>query len=162
MRSSVCNSNPDGVNYPIPGNDDAGRAITLFCDQISRAAIDGIERAQGVAVTQARHEFPMEEMLEGLAEPQGERDDLKKIREITKADEKRLNERGIFHYRQIAAFTQNDLVEIERLLQREGEIVTSNWMVKLKNCIIDGAITAVTDRASLWQGCFRRGSCREL
>ena len=42
------NSNPDGVNYPIPGNDDAGRAITLYCDLISRAAIDGIERAQGV------------------------------------------------------------------------------------------------------------------
>ena len=43
------NSNPDGVNYPIPGNDDAGRAITLYCDLIARAAIDGIERAQGVA-----------------------------------------------------------------------------------------------------------------
>src|SRR5208282_1550301 len=43
------NSNPDGVNYPIPGNDDAGRAITLYCDLIARAAIDGIGRAQGVA-----------------------------------------------------------------------------------------------------------------
>ncbi len=43
------NSNPDGVNYPVPGNDDAGRAITLYCDLIARAAIDGIGRAQGVA-----------------------------------------------------------------------------------------------------------------
>jgi small subunit ribosomal protein S2 len=41
------NSNPDGISHPIPGNDDAGRAITLYCDLISRAAIDGIERAQG-------------------------------------------------------------------------------------------------------------------
>jgi small subunit ribosomal protein S2 len=41
------NCDPDGISHPIPGNDDAGRAITLYCDLISRAAIDGIERAQG-------------------------------------------------------------------------------------------------------------------
>ncbi len=41
------NSDPEGISHPIPGNDDAGRAITLYCDLISRAAIDGIERAQG-------------------------------------------------------------------------------------------------------------------
>ncbi len=43
------NSDPDSVTYPVPGNDDAGRAITLYCDLIARAAIDGIERAQGEA-----------------------------------------------------------------------------------------------------------------
>ncbi|MBA5776521.1 30S ribosomal protein S2 [Stappia sp. F7233] len=41
------NCDPDGINYPVPGNDDAGRAITLYCDLIARAAIDGIARAQG-------------------------------------------------------------------------------------------------------------------
>ncbi len=43
------NSDPQGIDFPIPGNDDAGRAITLYCDLIARAAIDGIERAQGEA-----------------------------------------------------------------------------------------------------------------
>ena len=43
------NCDPDGISHPIPGNDDAGRAITLYCDLIARAAIDGIERAQGAA-----------------------------------------------------------------------------------------------------------------
>ncbi len=43
------NCDPDMITHPIPGNDDAGRAITLYCDLISRAAIDGIERAQGSA-----------------------------------------------------------------------------------------------------------------
>ena len=43
------NSDPDTVNFPIPGNDDAGRAITLYCDLVARAAIDGIERGQGAA-----------------------------------------------------------------------------------------------------------------
>ena len=41
------NSNPDGITYPIPGNDDAARAIQLYCDLIAKAAIDGIARQQG-------------------------------------------------------------------------------------------------------------------
>ncbi|GHB35552.1 30S ribosomal protein S2 [Pseudovibrio japonicus] len=41
------NCDPDGITYPVPGNDDAGRAITLYADLISRAAIDGIARASG-------------------------------------------------------------------------------------------------------------------
>ncbi len=43
------NCDPEGISHPLPGNDDAGRAITLYCDLIARAAIDGIERAQGAA-----------------------------------------------------------------------------------------------------------------
>src|SRR4030081_235938 len=41
------NSDPDGITHPVPGNDDAGRAIALYCDLIARAAIDGISRGQG-------------------------------------------------------------------------------------------------------------------
>ena len=40
------NSDPTGVNFPIPGNDDAGRAVALYCDLISRACIEGISMAQ--------------------------------------------------------------------------------------------------------------------
>jgi small subunit ribosomal protein S2 len=43
------NSNPDHITLPIPGNDDAGRAITLYCDLIARAALDGISRGQSGA-----------------------------------------------------------------------------------------------------------------
>ena len=41
------NSDPDGITFPIPANDDAGRAITMYCDLIARAALDGIQRSQG-------------------------------------------------------------------------------------------------------------------
>jgi small subunit ribosomal protein S2 len=41
------NSDPTGVDFPIPGNDDAGRAVALYCDLIARAAIEGIAQAQG-------------------------------------------------------------------------------------------------------------------
>ena len=36
------NSDPEGVTYPIPGNDDAIRAITMYCDLVSSAVLDGI------------------------------------------------------------------------------------------------------------------------
>ena len=39
------NSDPDTVDYPIPGNDDAARALELYCSLVSKAAIDGISRS---------------------------------------------------------------------------------------------------------------------
>ncbi|APT57433.1 MAG: 30S ribosomal protein S2 [Azospirillum brasilense] len=41
---AVCDSNadPQGVTYPIPGNDDAIRAINLYCDMVAGAVFDGI------------------------------------------------------------------------------------------------------------------------
>ena len=39
------NSDPDTVDFPIPGNDDAARALELYCDLVARAAIDGIGRS---------------------------------------------------------------------------------------------------------------------
>jgi small subunit ribosomal protein S2 len=41
------NCDPDLINYAIPGNDDASRAIALYCDLFARAALDGISRQQG-------------------------------------------------------------------------------------------------------------------
>ncbi|MEM6846997.1 MAG: 30S ribosomal protein S2 [Pseudomonadota bacterium] len=41
------NCDPAGITYPVPGNDDAARAITLYCDLIARAALDGLLRSQG-------------------------------------------------------------------------------------------------------------------
>lgn len=38
------NSCPDGIDYPIPGNDDALRAINLYCDLISDAVLDGLQK----------------------------------------------------------------------------------------------------------------------
>jgi len=37
------NSSPQGIAYPIPGNDDAMRAIHLYCDLVSQSVLDGIQ-----------------------------------------------------------------------------------------------------------------------
>ena len=43
------NCSPDGIDYIIPGNDDAARAIGLYCDLVSRAALDGMTAQMGAA-----------------------------------------------------------------------------------------------------------------
>ncbi|MBC7737781.1 MAG: 30S ribosomal protein S2, partial [Candidatus Saccharibacteria bacterium] len=43
------NCSPKGVDYVIPGNDDAARAISMYCDLISRAALDGMTAQMGAA-----------------------------------------------------------------------------------------------------------------
>lgn len=43
------NCSPDGVDYVIPGNDDASRAINFYCDLVARAALDGMTAQMGAA-----------------------------------------------------------------------------------------------------------------
>ncbi|MBL4927503.1 30S ribosomal protein S2 [Fuscibacter oryzae] len=43
------NCSPKGVDYVIPGNDDAARAIALYCDLVARAALDGMSAQMGAA-----------------------------------------------------------------------------------------------------------------
>ena len=43
------NCSPDGVDFIIPGNDDASRAISLYCDLAARAALDGMSAQLGAA-----------------------------------------------------------------------------------------------------------------
>jgi small subunit ribosomal protein S2 len=106
------NCDPDGITFVVPGNDDASRAITLYCDLIARAAIDGISRAQGdLGIDVGAAEEPTAEALPAAAEgdgfqplsgPRGVADDLKKLTGISPAIEKKLNDLGVFHYWQIA------------------------------------------------------------
>src|ERR671932_1133341 len=61
------NSSPAGIAYPIPGNDDAMRAIHLYCDLVSQAVLDGIQAeltAAGVDIGE-RPELPSESLPEG-------------------------------------------------------------------------------------------------
>ncbi len=64
------NCDPDQIDFPIPGNDDAARAISLYCDLVARAALDGIARQQGALGIDvgAQAEAPIEPALEAPAE----------------------------------------------------------------------------------------------
>ena len=105
------NCDPEGITFAVPGNDDASRAITLYCDLVARSAIDGISRSQGErgidigaqAQPVVAEELPKsDEEFEALPGPRGVADDLKKLTGVSPAIEKKLNDLGIFHYWQIA------------------------------------------------------------
>ena len=48
------NSNPDGIDFPIPGNDDARRSIDLYCNLIKETIISGKKAAPDVSIKKAQ------------------------------------------------------------------------------------------------------------
>jgi small subunit ribosomal protein S2 len=67
------NCDPDGITYPIPGNDDAARAIQTYCDLIADAVLDGL--ASGAAasgIDLGASEAPVEPMLREAEAPKAE------------------------------------------------------------------------------------------
>ncbi|ALA18909.1 MULTISPECIES: 30S ribosomal protein S2 [Chelatococcus] len=144
------NCDPDGITYAVPANDDAGRAIALYCDLVARAAIDGISRSQGdfgidIGASEAPlvEDLPAEteqpgEAFELLDAPRGAPDDLTKITGVGPQLEKSLNEAGIFHYWQIAAMGEADVAKLDAELKLNGRIERDGW-VALARTLIEAA-----------------------
>jgi len=63
------NSDPDGIAFPIPGNDDAARAIALYCDLAARAVIDGLGESQSAAGVDLGAAEDVESVAPSQAEP---------------------------------------------------------------------------------------------
>ena len=133
------NCDPDGIDFPIPGNDDAGRALTLYCDLIARAALDGLARSQassGVDIGAA--EIPTGEgiaevaVFSGIEAPRGEPDDLKVLTGLTEKMEQKLYEIGVYHYWQIADLEPDQVTQLDAQLKLGGQIETGNWIVEAK------------------------------
>ena len=72
------NSDPEGVQFPVPGNDDAMRAISLYCDLVGNAVLTGLEAemvASGTDIGDAEVapvELGIEEIAETVADENGE------------------------------------------------------------------------------------------
>jgi small subunit ribosomal protein S2 len=135
------NCDPDGITFVVPGNDDAGRAITLYCDLIAKAAIDGISRAQGEhGIDIGAAEKPIVEEIpadatdglgfEALSGPRGVADDLKKLPGVSPAIEKKLNDLGIFHFWQIAGLGPTATHKIGEEMGLPGRV--DSWIVHAK------------------------------
>ena len=146
------NCNPDGITYPVPGNDDAGRAIQLYCDLIARAAIDGISRAQGSSgMDVGASEAPMEEELptvetvadgeipadkfELLTAPRGAPDDLAKLPGVGPQLVKKLNDAGVFHYWQLVAMTPDEVTKFDADLKLNGRMARDNWIDQARTLV---------------------------
>jgi small subunit ribosomal protein S2 len=145
------NCDPAGVSHPIPGNDDAGRAIALYCDLIARAAIDGISRGQGAlgadigaAETPEVEPAILEdvsirsdsaEIFELLGAPRGAPDDLAKLTGVGPQLVKKLNDAGVFHYWQIGAMTTADVEKLDADLKLNGRIQRDGWVEQARGIL---------------------------
>jgi len=134
------NCDPNGITFVVPGNDDAGRAISLYCDLVAKAAIDGISRAQGemgvdigAAEKPVVEELPAETPAVGfqpLSGPRGAADDLKKLPHVSPTVEKKLNDLGVFHYWQLAEMGGADAEKIGEEVGLPTRV--ESWIAKAK------------------------------
>jgi small subunit ribosomal protein S2 len=141
------NCDPAGITYVVPGNDDASRAVSLYCDLIAKAAIDGIARAQGErGVDMGAAEKPVAEEVptapgvgglgfEPLPGPRGVADDLKKLPGVSGAIEKQLNDLGIFHYSQLAELSPTAAHNVGEEVGLPGRV--DGWVAKAKSMMAE-------------------------
>jgi len=142
------NCDPDGIDFPVPGNDDAGRAVTLYCDLLSRAAIDGLERSQSASgIDVGASEAPPAEaaiaggaaaaevVFKGIEGPRGEPDDLKRIAGVTPQLEQRLNDLGVYHFWQVADMDAATSAALEVQLKSPGVVGEHDWVGQAKRLV---------------------------
>ena len=139
------NCDPDGITFPIPGNDDAGRAISLYCDLVARAALDGIARGQGqsgvdmgASVAPMIEELPTETAATGfelLTAPRGAPDDLTRLSGVGPELVTKLNEAGLFHFWQFAAMSPADEAAVDAQLKLSGRIVRDGWTAQARSLV---------------------------
>jgi small subunit ribosomal protein S2 len=141
------NCDPKGISFVVPGNDDASRAIALYCDLIAKAAIDGISRAQGdFGVDTGAADEPIVEDLpadkgdgglgfEALSGPRGVADDLKKLTGVSPDIEKKLNDLGLFHYWQVAGLNPAAAHNVGEEVGLPGRV--DGWVAQAKELSAD-------------------------
>jgi small subunit ribosomal protein S2 len=137
------NCDPDMVDYPIPGNDDAIRSINLFCQEMATAIIEGkaiyaeanggdVEEVsagemealmaeaseEAAAATEAEVEKLVEEKSAPKAETEG--DDLTKIAGVGKVYQGKLNDEGFFTYADVANMTDAQIEVMEEKYSFKG------------------------------------------
>ncbi len=86
------NSNPDGIDYPIPGNDDARRSIDLYCNLIKETIIDAKKMASTIDVSKTEPENNKTSNKKNKTVAEIDREKLeKKFSKSSKKEDKKLN-----------------------------------------------------------------------
>jgi small subunit ribosomal protein S2 len=137
------NCDPDLIDYPIPGNDDAIRSINLFCREIADAIIEGkamIADEEGEEMTEAptsaevdeviaeaKEEAAKEEKAEAKEEateaPAEEKkgDDLTKLKGVGKVYAEKLNSEGFYTFEDVANMTDEQIQVMEEKYSFKGD-----------------------------------------
>ncbi len=140
------NCDPDLIDYPIPGNDDAIRSINLFCREIADAILEGkaiYEEEHGAAEGEGEGEAPAaineeaaaaagvsekevkEIVEEAKADAEKAKDDLTKIKGIGKAYQEKLNNEGFYTFEDVANMTDEQVQMMEEKYSFKGDFKES-------------------------------------
>ena len=141
------NCDPDVVDYPIPGNDDAIRSINLFCKEMAEAIIEGkaiyaeanggdaeevsateMEAVMAEAATEAAAEPATEAEVEKLVEEKAapapkvevKGDDLTKIAGVGKVYQSKLNDEGFQTFADVANMTDAQIEVMDEKYSFKG------------------------------------------
>lgn len=139
------NCDPDVIDYPIPGNDDAIRSINLFCKEMAEAIIEGkaiyaeangedaeevsatemetvMAEAATEAVAEPATEAEVEKLVEEKAAPKAEAkgDDLTKIAGVGKVYQGKLNDEGFNTFADVANMTDAQIEVMEEKYSFKG------------------------------------------
>ncbi len=142
------NCDPDLVDLPIPGNDDAIRSINLFCKEIADAIIEGkaaYAEANGEEVTEAPSDAEVEavmteaakeeasapateaevaKLVEEKSAPKAEEnkgDDLTKLKGVGKVYAEKLNNEGFYTFSDVANMTEEQIQVMEEKYSFKGD-----------------------------------------
>jgi small subunit ribosomal protein S2 len=130
------NSDPEGVTYPIPGNDDAGRAIGLYCELVSRAAIEGISLSQSQAGFDiGASENPVGEILPVTESPGQTPEDLSLINGISASLKKKLEAEGIQNIAQLTELGPERIAALDEKLKLRGRIGREEWVEQARDLL---------------------------
>ena len=70
------NSDPTGINFPVPGNDDARRAINLYCELVKQTVLDAQKNIANNENSQAKNE--LKKTKDELPDKETKKDEIKK------------------------------------------------------------------------------------
>lgn len=161
------NCDPSAADFPIPGNDDASRAISLYCELMADAILDGMAQGQvDLGVDLGAAENPVELAIteevaaaaeaapaakaEPKAEPapaaEAKADDISLLSGVGPKIAEALTSEGITTFKQIAEMSAEDIAALDEKLTLGGRFEREEWAEQAKELMAGKAPRAKVDQ----------------
>ena len=151
------NCNPDNADFPIPGNDDAARAIGLYCDLMADAILDGLaEGASKSGVDLGASIDPQEMALDtpkaedtaaAAEQAPAKADDVSLIDGVGPTYAKKFETAGLTTFASIAMLDDAAVAALEAEHDFGGKIISGEWREQAKELMEGKAPRAKVDQA---------------
>ena len=151
------NCDPESADFPIPGNDDAARAIQLYCELIADAVLDGMTEAQaslGQDLGAAEHieevmlQTPVVEEAAPVAAPAAALTDISLVDGIGPKYKAALEAAGVTSLQVMAELTDEKIAEVEAAADLAGKFAAGEWVVQAKEIVSGKPPRAKSDQAA--------------